>query len=428
MLKSILRTIVTIVGALLGYCVYLLLGYWLRTAGIVDFDTLHRGLQLGIPIIIVILFALLFFQLTPIFHRNSRKMAHRIESDLQHISVNELVATVAGLVIGLLVAYLISRVYELIHVPYLTVILTIVTYLFFAYLGVIIASRKAKDLVTGLAGSNPLAGIGRAQKQKEAVPKILDTSVIIDGRIADVMKTGFLEGPIIIPQFVLLELQHIADSSDALKRNRGRRGLDILQRIQTEYGIEIYDTTGEKGLDEIPEVDIKLLKLAQNMNGKVVTNDFNLNKVAVLKDVEVLNVNELANTLKPVVLPGESMELFLVKEGKSHGQAVAYLDDGTMIVVEEGRRFIGRTIRVLVTSVLQTAAGRMIFARPAADGGSSDGRSGAEKKQDGKREQHGEGRGRKAGAGSRRAGGRNAAAASRQTEEKKNPPDSRAAR
>ena len=182
------------------------------------------------------------------------------------------------------------------------------------------------------------------------------------------MKTGFIEGQIVIPEFVLVELRHIADSSDALKRNRGRRGLDILNKIQNEYGVEIYNSTGEKSLDEIPEVDVKLLKLAQIMNGKVVTNDFNLNKVAGIKGVDVLNINELANTLKPVVLPGEEMVLSLVKEGKENNQAVAYLDDGTMIVVEDGKRFIGQTIKVIVTSVLQTSAGRMIFAKPAGSG------------------------------------------------------------
>lgn len=172
-----------------------------------------------------------------------------------------------------------------------------------------------------------------------------------------------MEGPIVIPEFVIGELQHIADSSDGLKRNRGRRGLDVLNRIQSEHGIEIYNTGSEKALEEIPEVDIKLLKLAQMMNGKVVTNDFNLNKVAGIKGVGVLNINELANTLKPVVLPGEGMTVFLVKEGKEQGQAVAYLDDGTMIVVEDGDRKIGTTTDVMVTSVLQTSAGRMIFAR-----------------------------------------------------------------
>ena len=177
------------------------------------------------------------------------------------------------------------------------------------------------------------------------------------------MKTGFLEGPIVIPEFVLVELRHIADSSDALKRNRGRRGLDILNKIQTEYGIEIYNTDSEKALKEIPEVDVKLLKLAQIMKGKVVTNDFNLNKVAVIKGVAVLNINELANAMKPMVIPGERMTVTLIKQGKDHNQAIAYLDDGTMIVVEDGRREIGKVVEINVTSVLQTAAGRMIFGK-----------------------------------------------------------------
>lgn len=179
------------------------------------------------------------------------------------------------------------------------------------------------------------------------------------------MNTGFLEGPIIIPEFVLVELQHIADSSDTLKRRRGRRGLDILNKIQSEYGVEIYNTDSEKALDEIPEVDVKLLKLAQIIKGKVVTNDFNLNKVAKIKEVEVLNINELANALKPIVLPDEYMEVAPVKEGKEKDQALAYLDDGTMIVVENGKKYIGQNIKIKVNTVLQTAAGRMIFGRPA---------------------------------------------------------------
>jgi uncharacterized protein YacL len=235
------------------------------------------------------------------------------------------------------------------------------------WLAGVITGRRAREEVAGLIAArreNVKSGSGRQPRgRKGAAPKILDTSVIIDGRIADIMKTGFIEGTIVIPEFVLVELRHIADSSDSLKRARGRRGLDVLNRIQTEHGVDIYNTNGDKSLEEIPEVDVKLLKLAQNMNGKVVTNDFNLNKVALIKGVEVLNINELANCLKPVVLPGEEMTLFLVKEGKEQGQAVAYLDDGTMIVVEDGRKFIGKTISVVVSSVLQTSAGRMIFAR-----------------------------------------------------------------
>ncbi len=192
--------------------------------------------------------------------------------------------------------------------------------------------------------------------------KILDTSVIIDGRIADICKTGFVEGTLVIPEFVLEELQHIADSSDLLKRNRGRRGLDILNKIQKELDVRVLIYEGD--FEEISEVDSKLVKLAKVLQGKVVTNDYNLNKVCELQGVAVLNINDLANAVKPVVLPGEEIVVSVIKDGKEHGQGVAYLDDGTMIVVESGRDYIGNTIEVLVTSVLQTSAGRMIFAKP----------------------------------------------------------------
>ena len=191
--------------------------------------------------------------------------------------------------------------------------------------------------------------------------KILDTSVIIDGRIADVCDTGFMDGTLVIPQFVLKELQLVADSGDSLKRNRGRRGLDILQKIQKMAGVEV--TVSDVDFPEIKEVDLKLIELARTLQGKIVTNDFNLNKVAQLRGVEVLNVNELANSLKPVVLPGEIMKVFILKEGKEYSQGVAYLDDGTMVVVDNARKMIGKTIDVVVTSVLQTTAGKMIFGR-----------------------------------------------------------------
>ena len=282
------------------------------------------------------------------------------------MSANDLVLGTVGLIAGLIIAFLISQIYVGIKIPYLDVILNIITYVILGYIGIVVATRKGKDIRNSWLMSKKISSVGgKGNKMKsDATPKIFDTSVIIDGRIADIMKTGFIEGPIVIPEFVLVELRHIADSSDALKRNRGRRGLDILNKIQTEYGIDIYNTVADKGLEDIPEVDAKLLKLAHMMNGKVVTNDFNLNKVASIKGVDVLNINELANTLKPVVLPGEEMILSLVKEGKENNQAVAYLDDGTMIVVEDGKKYIGQTIKVTVTSVLQTAAGRMIFAKP----------------------------------------------------------------
>jgi uncharacterized protein YacL len=191
--------------------------------------------------------------------------------------------------------------------------------------------------------------------------KVLDTSVIIDGRIADICETGFLEGTLVVPQFVLRELQQVADSSDSLKRNRGRRGLDILQKVQKMAGVSVQIV--ETDFPEVREVDLKLIELARKMNGKIVTNDFNLNKVAQLRGVPVLNINELANSLKPVVLPGEVMRVFMLKEGKESGQGVGYLDDGTMVVVDQGKRALGRTIEVSVTSVLQTTAGKMIFCR-----------------------------------------------------------------
>jgi len=191
--------------------------------------------------------------------------------------------------------------------------------------------------------------------------KILDTSVIIDGRVADVCETGFVDGTLVIPQFVLKELQLVADSADSLKRNRGRRGLDILQKIQKMSGIEV--TISDMDFPEVKEVDLKLIELARALQGKIVTNDFNLNKVAQLRGVDVLNVNELANSLKPVVLPGEIMKVFILKEGKEYNQGVAYLDDGTMVVVDNARRMISKTIDIVVTSVLQTTAGKMIFGR-----------------------------------------------------------------
>jgi len=191
--------------------------------------------------------------------------------------------------------------------------------------------------------------------------RILDTSVIIDGRIADICETGFMDGTLVIPQFVLKELQFVADSSDSMKRNRGRRGLDILQKIQKMSGVDV--TISDVDFPEVKEVDLKLIELARTLEGKIVTNDFNLNKVAQLRGVQVLNINELANSLKPVVLPGELMKVFILKEGKEYNQGVAYLDDGTMVVIDNARKMIGKTIDVVVTSVLQTTAGKMIFGR-----------------------------------------------------------------
>ena len=223
------------------------------------------------------------------------------------------------------------------------------------YLGLVIGGKHGEWLEPAR-----LVSLFRASGPQRRY-KILDTSVIIDGRIADVCETGFVDGALVIPQFVLKELQLVADSSDSLKRNRGRRGLDILQKIQKMSGVEVI--ISDLDFPEVREVDLKLIELARSLEGKIVTNDFNLNKVAQLRGVQVLNVNELANSLKPVVLPGEIMKVFILKEGKEYNQGVAYLDDGTMVVVDNARKMISKTIDIVVTSVLQTTAGKMIFGR-----------------------------------------------------------------
>jgi uncharacterized protein YacL len=225
-----------------------------------------------------------------------------------------------------------------------------------AYVGLIVGANKG-DLLNLAA----LGGIFGGEKQAKKSYKILDTSVIIDGRIADIAETGFLDGTIVIPQFVLRELQLVADSADSLKRNRGRRGLDILQRLQKVANLQIQIV--EDDFPAVREVDLKLIELAKLYEGKIITNDFNLNKIAQLQGVEVLNINELANALKPIVLPGETMRVFILKEGKEYNQGVANLDDGTMVVVDNARKMIGKTIEVSVTSVLQTTAGKMIFGK-----------------------------------------------------------------
>ncbi|MGI6204825.1 MAG: PIN/TRAM domain-containing protein [Anaerovoracaceae bacterium] len=368
MLKKLFRTVLTIIGGGIGYGLYALTMYLLSISQYRDFEKgLSDWQHIGIAVLFIVLFGFIFFKITPLLNRQSRKISSNIESELQSFSSGEIISGFVGVVLGLFMAYLISPIFRAIDVPYLPTVLTVLAYLLLGYLGAVIFSKRSLDFIPSMVAQRRSDRETKKKKKSPAAPKILDTSVIIDGRIADIIKTGFLEGQIIIPEFVLIELQHIADSSDSLKRNRGRRGLDILKRMETEFGIEIFNPEDEKEakeLDEIPEVDIKLLKLAQMMNGKVVTNDYNLNKVAGIQGVEVLNINELANTLKPIVLPGESMSLFLVKDGKGRNQAVGYLDDGTMIVVEDGRKFIGKTIDITVTSVLQTAAGRMIFGKP----------------------------------------------------------------
>ena len=276
---------------------------------------------------------------------------------LRRVSLKRLIGAAIGSILGILGAYLFSLVIRNSIAPgHTQSFLQILVMLLMAYVGLVVGANKG-DLLNLAA----LGGVFGGEKQGKKSYKILDTSVIIDGRIADIAETGFLDGTIVTPQFVLRELQLVADSADSLKRNRGRRGLDILQRLQKVPSLQIQIV--EDDFPSVREVDLKLIELAKLYEGKIITNDFNLNKVAQLQGVAVLNINELANSLKPIVLPGESMRVFILKEGKEYNQGVAYLDDGTMVVVDNARKMIGKTIDISVTSVLQTTAGKMIFGK-----------------------------------------------------------------
>ena len=279
------------------------------------------------------------------------------EWKLRMVSLKRLIGAAIGSFLGICGAYLFALVIRnSIPEGHTQSFLQILVMLLMAYVGLIVGANKG-DLLNLAA----LGGIFGGEKQGKKSYKILDTSVIIDGRIADIAETGFLDGIIVTPQFVLRELQLVADSADSLKRNRGRRGLDILQRLQKVATLTIQIV--EDDFPAVREVDLKLIELAKLYEGKIITNDFNLNKVAQLQGVQVLNINELANSLKPIVLPGETMRVFILKEGKEYNQGVAYLDDGTMVVVDNARKMVGKTIDVSVTSVLQTTAGKMIFGK-----------------------------------------------------------------
>lgn len=281
----------------------------------------------------------------------------KMESFIQKLTLYELVISSIGLIVGLVIANLVTipiKDIAIIGTP-----ISIVANVLFSCLGVAVAAgKKNETLFDSVKGRT--SGARSSSGQPE--PKILDTSVIIDGRIVDICRSGFIEGELVVPSFVLDELRHIADSQDSIKRNRGRRGLDVLNMIQKDLNYPVRTESIEVGSDS--EVDSALLKLAQKISGKVLTIDFNLNKVANFQGVPVLNINELANALKPIALPGEEMTVQVIKDGKENGQGIGYLDDGTMIVIDGGRRHIGESLNVTVTSILQTAAGRMIFAKP----------------------------------------------------------------
>ena len=300
-------------------------------------------------------------------------IAKRLERILTHIPNQELIAGTIGLLYGLIIANLIGVAFNQVPIigPYIPIILSAI----FGYSGLKIMARKGPEMYYNYVQQWGGEGTKKTSRFKmfsthksdktTSTPKLLDTSVIIDGRIKELCNTGFIEGPLMVPLFVLNELQIISDSADATKRNRGRRGLDILKEMQdaNKVAIEVV----EDDYDDLTEVDSKLMRLALDKQWKLMTNDFNLNKVARVQGIEVLNLNELANVLKPALIAGEWIRVQIMKEGKEVHQGVAYLDDGTMIVVEDGKPYVGQTVEVMVTSILQTSAGRMIFAR--VDGG-----------------------------------------------------------
>lgn len=357
MAVKILRVMVALSFSGLGAFV----GGYLPVEKLPSFQSFDPRLIPGIGNGIGLFFGLIIgILLAPWVANNIIRFVTWLEQKLHRIPIQEVIGGSLGLITGLIIAILSGEAFS--AVPVAGALIKSVGALLFGYLGLNLGYKK-KDELFGV----PF--LSRFNKEKTAksepkgliAPKILDTSVIIDGRIADIVKCGFVEGTLVIPNFVLEELRHIADSSDLLKRNRGRRGLDILNKVRKELGMKVL--ISEKDFEDISEVDSKLVKLAQVMEGKIVTNDFNLNKVAELQGVGVLNINELANAVKPVVLPGEEMVVQVVKDGKESGQGVGYLDDGTMIVIDNGKKYMGQTITVMVTSVLQTAAGRMIFAK-----------------------------------------------------------------
>jgi len=357
MIDKLIRGTIVLVGLLIGYGV----SSGIEALDIIDLS--DKGwIKLFFYVGVSLIFGIIFFILSSRIKNGGRRLIKFIEVELQDVSIYEIFIGTIGFIFGLIIAYLLSQPFYKLEIPYLGVVISIILYTTFGYLGIKVPIKKKDDVINLFSNLKKSGPKDKSNKKYTSYPKILDTSVIIDGRIADILKSGFIEGPLIIPEFVLEELQHIADSSDTLKRNRGRRGLDILNKIQKELNIPVI--IDDKKFDDVKEVDMKLLKLAQEVNGKIITNDYNLNKVAGVQNIEVLNINELANAVKPVVLPGEEMVVQVIKEGKESGQGLAYLDDGTMIVVESGKKQIGETIDVLVTSVLQTSAVRMIFAKP----------------------------------------------------------------
>ena len=393
MLDKAIRFLITLTCAIVGGAVLRLASPLLLTFINLEFFMTDTGIfQLTLASLVCILVGAILgglggWVVSPFLIGKLGNFTSFVEKQLSKTPITDVIAGAIGLAVGLIIANLLGSAFA--RIPFVGYYIPIIFSIVLGYLGVRITIKKRKEIAGSFdffkeilrsreaaklpeekppeklpepPAEKPKVNLIKLKEHKDKNYKLLDTNVIIDGRIADICKTGFLEGTLLIPVFVLEELQHIADSSDTLRRVRGRRGLDILQKIREDSGrdVEIMNVD----FDDVQEVDSKLVRLAKKLGGKIITNDFNLNKVAQLRGVDVLNINDLSNAVKPVVIPGETMRVQVVKDGKEPGQGVAYLDDGTMIVIENGHRYLSRTISVEVTSALQTSAGRMIFAKP----------------------------------------------------------------
>ena len=351
MFKKIMKVVMLLIGGAVGYGV--------SSLAISLVPTFHNY-SIYVSVFLSILFAIIFYLLSDTIFTRLINVGDRVEIELRRFTSLDLILGLAGLLLGLVIAFLLSQLAMNIGIPVLGPVLSVIFYILFPYIGIIVTTRR-KDISNIGEKFTQKSTVKKSKKKETSLYKILDTSVIIDGRIKDIASSGFIEGTLVIPNFVLQELQHIADSADDQRRKRGRRGLDILKQMQNEAIVDI-EVSNEK-IDTVEEIDDKILELAAMMDAKVLTNDYNLNKVAQVRGIEVLNINELANAVKPVILPSEELVVEIVRAGKEKNQGLAYLSDGTMIVVEEAKKRIGEKLNVEITTVLQTAAGKMMFAK-----------------------------------------------------------------
>ena len=365
MIKKILRIVISLLGIPLGYGISKLL--------LESVLTLENNiLKYSFNGVFIILMTILFYIITPLFIKKIEKMLDRLEDLVVKEPKETLIIGFVGIIFGIIIAFLLSLPISMLALSgifeTIKIIIAIIFYLTFASIGYRFSIKYKEDILKLFKRKNSNEDFEKKYSSKKAktisskiTDKVVDTSVLIDGRIKQIVETGFIEGDLIVPNFVLQELQLIADSSDDLKRERGRRGLDIVNDLRNSKKINFRTTS--KNYEDTKEVDIKLLKYANETGASVLTNDFNLNKLAIIQNIKVLNINDLANSVKTVVLPGEKMIVSIIKEGKEKNQGLAYLDDGTMIVVEEGKDLIGHQEEVVVSTVLQTAAGKMIFTK-----------------------------------------------------------------